>query len=482
MFLILLLFFVIKYFGTDALSGGSQVALLLSAGLTIFISTVFYKVPWDDFENAMQNNIKTVCISLIILLLIGAIAGSWMVSGVVPTLIYYGMKIISPKIFLFAACILCALISLMTGSSWTTIATIGVALIGIGIAEGFSPGWIAGAIISGAYFGDKISPLSDTTILASSSTETPLFTHIRYMMITTVPSITIALIIFLTVSILHQTNDVVQVDVFSSALANTFNISPWLLLVPVLTAIMIILKVPALPTLFIASLLAGIFALIFQPDIIWQIANGGGDGFTSLTFRDGFKGLMQAYYGSTNIDTGSAQVNELVSTTGMNGMLNTVFLIMCAMVFGASMMGSGMIRSLTDQLIKIVRNRTGLVASTVTTGIISNITTSDQYLSIIITSSLFKDLYKEKGYESRLLSRSAEDSATVTSVLIPWNTCGMTQATVLRVPTMAYFPYCFFNLISPLMSIFIAAIGFKIKRNAEAVRDVGTGNQSTSNI
>ncbi|MBR5720241.1 MAG: sodium:proton antiporter [Bacteroidales bacterium] len=481
-FLILLLFFVIKFFGTEALSGGSQVALLLSAGLTIFISTVFYKVPWDDFENAMKSNIKTVCISLIILLLIGAIAGSWMVSGVVPTMIYYGMKIISPKIFLFAACILCALISLMTGSSWTTIATIGVALIGIGIAEGFSPGWIAGAIISGAYFGDKISPLSDTTILASSSTETPLFTHIRYMMITTVPSITIALIIFLTVSILHETNDVVQVDVFSSALANTFNISPWLLLVPVLTAIMIILKMPALPTLFIASLLAGIFALIFQPDIVWQIANGGGDGFTSLTFRDGFKGLMQTYYGSTNIDTGSAQVNELVSTTGMNGMLNTVFLIMCAMVFGASMMGSGMIRSLTDQLIKIVRNRTGLVASTVTTGIISNITTSDQYLSIIITSSLFKDLYKEKGYESRLLSRSAEDSATVTSVLIPWNTCGMTQATVLRVPTMVYFPYCFFNLISPLMSIFIAAIGFKIRRNVKAVTDEESGNQSTKNI
>lgn len=481
-FLILLLFFVIKYFGTEALSGGSQVALLLSAGLTIFISTVFYKVPWEDFENAMKNNIRTVCISLIILLLIGAIAGSWMVSGVVPSLIYYGMKIISPKIFLFAACILCALISLMTGSSWTTIATIGVALIGIGIAEGFSPAWIAGAIISGAYFGDKISPLSDTTILASSSTETPLFTHIRYMLITTVPSITIALTIFLTVSILHKTNDVVQVDVFSSALANTFNISPWLLLVPVLTAVMIILKVPALPTLFIASLLAGIFALIFQPDIVWQIANGSGDGFTSLTFRDGFKGLMQTYYGSTNIDTGSAQVNELVSTTGMNGMLNTVFLIMCAMVFGASMMGSGMIRNLTDQLIKIVRNRTGLVASTVTTGIISNITTSDQYLSIIITSSLFKDLYKEKGYESRLLSRSAEDSATVTSVLIPWNTCGMTQATVLRVPTMVYFPYCFFNLISPLMSIFIAAIGFKIRRNVKAVTDEESGNQSTRNI
>jgi NhaC family Na+:H+ antiporter len=302
------------------------------------------------------------------------------------------------------------------------------------------------------------------------------------MMITTVPSITIALIIFLTVSILHETHDVVQVDVFSSALANTFNISPWLLLVPVLTAVMIILKVPALPTLFIASLLAGIFALIFQPDIVWQIANGSGDGFTSLTFRDGFKGLMQAYYGSTNIDTGSAQVNELVSTTGMNGMLNTVFLIMCAMVFGASMMGSGMIRSLTDQLIKIVRNRTGLVASTVTTGIISNITTSDQYLSIIITSSLFKDLYKEKGYESRLLSRSAEDSATVTSVLIPWNTCGMTQATVLRVPTMAYFPYCFFNLISPLMSIFIAAIGFKIRRSAKAETNEKSENQNSRNI
>lgn len=452
---------VIKAFGADALSGGSQVALIFSAGVTVAISMVFYRTPWKDFEEAIVDNIKSVATAVVILLLIGAVAGSWMVSGVVPTLIYYGMKVISPAIFLFATCVICALISVMTGSSWTTIATVGVALVGIGTAQGFDPGWTAGAIISGAYFGDKVSPLSDTTVLASSSAGTTLFSHIRYMMITTVPSFVISAVVFLIVSLLHQTPDAVETADFSADLASTFNISPWLLLVPVLTGILIARKVPAIVTLFSASVIAGVFGLIFQPHVISEVANGTAS-IDGLSFMDGFKGLMQSYYGATAVDTGNADLNELVATRGMSGMLNTIFLIISATTFGGVLVGSGMLQSLTDTLVKFVRRRVTMVAATVGTGIFANMITGDQYLSIILTSSLYKKLYQERGYESKLLSRSVEDSATVVSVLIPWNSCGMTQATVLKVSTMTYLPYCLFNIISPLMSIFIALIGYKI--------------------
>ena len=391
-----------------------------------------------------------------------------MVSGVVPTMIYYGMKVIFPSIFLFACCAICALISVMTGSSWTTIATVGVALIGIGTAQGYEPGWIAGAIISGAYFGDKVSPLSDTTVLASSSAETPLFTHIKYMMITTVPSFTIALVIFLIVSILHQSPDSLQTADFSNDLLHTFNISPWLLLVPVFTGILIAKKVPAILTLFVASVLAGIFALIFQPHILGSIASEAlPDRSMQLSFLDGFKGLFISYYGSTAVETGNEALNALVSTRGMTGMMSTIFLIISAVTFGGVLVGSGMLQSLTEMLTKYIRRRVTMVSSTVGTGIFANMITGDQYLSIILTSSLYKKLYKDRGYESQLLSRSVEDSATVVSVLIPWNSCGMTQATVLKVATLDYLPYCFFNLISPLMSIFISAIGYKIVRKSD---------------
>ena len=405
--------------------------------------------------------------SIVILLLIGAVAGSWMVSGVVPTLIYYGMKVITPAIFLFATCIICALISVMTGSSWTTIATIGVALVGIGTAQGYDPGWTAGAIISGAYFGDKVSPLSDTTVLASSSAGTPLFTHIRFMMITTVPSFVISMVIFLIVSLLHKTSDVGMVADFSLSLKSTFNISPWLLLVPVMTGILISRKVPAIITLFFASVLAGIFGLIFQPHIFSEIGTGMAYDGNGLRFMDGFKGLFQTYYGATAIDTGNPELNELISTRGITGMLSTVFLIIAAGTFGGALVGSGMLQSLTNALVSLVHNRVSMVASTVGTGICANMITGDQYLSILLTSSLYKKLYKDRGYESKLLSRSVEDSATVVSVLIPWNSCGMTQATVLKVSTLHYLPYCFFNLISPLMSILIAAIGYKIVRKTK---------------
>ena len=459
---------VIYVFGTDALSGASQVALMFAAGVTVALAMVLYRIPWKTFEDAILDNITSVGTSIVILLLIGAVAGSWMVSGVVPTMIYYGMKVIFPDIFLFASCIISALIAMMTGSSWTTIATVGVALVGIGTAQGYEPGWIAGAIISGAYFGDKVSPLSDTTVLASSSSGTPLFTHIRFMMGTTVPSFVITLVIFLVVSLLHDDSAAMMAADFSNDLKETFNISPWLFIVPVLTALLIVRKVSAIATLFIAAVIAGIAALIFQPHIIGAVASGiSPDSSSGLSFIDGFKGLFITYYGSTAIETGNDALNSLVATRGMTGMLNTVFLIIAASTFGGTLVGSGMLQSLTDALVRFVKRRVTMVTATVGTGVFANMITGDQYLSILLTSSLYKKLYHERGYESKLLSRSVEDSATVVSVLIPWNSCGMTQATVLKVPTLEYLPYCFFNIISPLMSIFIAAIGYRIVRKSK---------------
>jgi NhaC family Na+:H+ antiporter len=456
--LVILLYIVIRAFGSDSLEGGSQVSLLAASAVCVAIAMLGYGVKWQTLEEAISKNIYSVGSAIIMLLLIGAIAGSWMVSGVVPSLICYGLEIMHPKLFLVSCCAISAVVSLMTGSSWTTIATIGVALIGIGQAQGFDEGWIAGAIISGAYFGDKVSPLSDTTVLASSSAETPLFTHIRYMMITTVPSFTIALVVFTIVGFTHEISDPAQIAAFSASLRSTFNITPWLLIVPLFTLLLIIRKLPALITLFSSCLLAGIFLCIFQPEILHNIS--GADGFMGA-----FRGVMQSYYGSTAIETGNEALNELVATDGMAGMLHTVWLIVCAMCFGGVMAGSGMLANITAFFLRFVRRTVSIVASTVGAGLFCNMCTGDQYLSIILSSNLFKDLYKKQGLEPRLLSRSVEDSATVCSVLIPWNSCGMTQSTVLGVSTFVYFPYCIFNLISPLMTILIAAIGYKIVKN-----------------
>lgn len=451
-FLVGMLFATIRTFGSDALSGGSQISLLTTTAVCIFIGMAFYRIPWKDYELAITNNIAGIATATIILLIIGALSGSWMISGVVPTLIYYGMQIIHPDFFLASTCIICALVSVMTGSSWTTIATIGIALLGIGKAQGFEEGWIAGAIISGAYFGDKISPLSDTTVLASSVTDTPLFTHIRYMMITTVPSLIITIIIFTVMGFSFKTNDTQQIAEFAAALNAKFTITPWLLIVPAVTGILIARRVPSVITLFLSTMLAGIFALIFQPDLLREIS---GDGNI-------FKGVMMTFYGSTSLHTDSNMLTDLVATRGMAGMMNTIWLILCAMCFGGAMTASGMLGSITSVFVRLMKNRVSMVASTVCSGLFLNLATADQYISIILTGNMFSNIYEKKGYESRLLSRTTEDSVTVTSVLIPWNTCGMTQATILSVPTLTYLPYCFFNLISPLMSIFIAAIGYKI--------------------
>lgn len=461
---------IIKIFGPDALSGGSQVCLLLASAVTAAISMFAYKNSWEILEFCILDNIRSVGTAILILLLIGAIAGTWMVSGIVPAMICYGMQVIYPAIFLAAACAICALVSLMTGSSWTTIATIGVALIGIGVALGFEPGWTAGAIVSGAYFGDKVSPLSDTTVLASSSSGTPLFTHIRYMMITTIPSLTIAMVIFLVASLMHKQVGASQTAEFAGALKSVFNITPWLLIVPALTGVLIVKKVPAVLTLFCAAVMAAVTGLVAQPQAVWAVANPGlpFTDFSGLSFGDACKGITVTFYGSTAIQTGNEAIDALISTRGMTGMLNTIFLIVCSVTFGGVLAGSGMLKSLTELFARLAHRAFTLVGATVGTGLVCNIVTGDQYISILLTSSLYKKLYERKGYENRLLSRSVEDSATVTSVLIPWNSCGMTQATVLKVPTLEYLPYSFFNILSPFMSVLVAAVGYRIFRSKKA--------------
>ena len=456
--LIALLVFVIAVFGSDSLNGGSQVALLLAMAVCVTISMTVYRMSWKLFERQIMKTIGDVSITLVILLTVGMLSGSWMVSGIVPTLIYYGVQIISPQFFLLTSCIICALVSVLSGSSWTTIATIGVAFIGIGHALGISEAWTAGAIISGAYFGDKMSPLSDTTILASSAAGVDLFRHIRYMVYTTMPSFTIALVIYFIAGLGIASGEALHVAQYTEGLANTYHISLWTLLVPVLTGVLIARRAPSLITLFLSSVMAGITALILQPHILTEIA-GGGEGLVAL-----FKGLAITYYGATNVETGDAALNELVSTGGMAGMLNTIWLIISAMCFGAVMVASGMIQSITRVIISYVKSLFGLVANTVFTGLFFNLSTGDQFISIVLTADMYRETYKRMGYQKRLLSRTTEDAVTVTSVLVPWNTCGMTQSTVLGVATLTYLPYCFFNLLSPLMACFVAALGWKIKK------------------
>ena len=445
--LIALIATCVSAFGTDALDGATQVSLLIASAVCVFVGFLMRRVEWEALEREMTDKIASCMPSIIILLLIGAIGGTWMLSGIVPTMIYYGVQVLRPEWFLVSSSLFCALVSLMVGSSWTTVATIGVALMGIGRAHGFDDGWVAGSIITGAYFGDKLSPLSDTTVLASSVSGTPLFTHIRYMMKTTIPTFCISLLIFTVAGLMTDVAGSGEMT-FLNELEQTFMISPWLLLVPVLTGVMIARRWPAMVVLFLAALMAAVVAVVWQPALIAQISEAGW-----------YEGIMKVIYGSTSIQTGAPALDELVRTHGMAGMMPTVWLIICAQVFGGVVTATGVLRDVMQMLLHFVRGTASLVASTALTGIFCNIALSDQFLSIILTSSMFKDVYRDRGYESRLLSRTCEDGATVTSVLVPWNTCGLVQSTVLGVATLAYLPYCFFNLLSPVTSILVAASG-----------------------
>lgn len=456
--LVALISIVVSIFGDETLSGASQISLIVATAVCVSIGLLRKTITWADFEKALADKIGGVSGGIIILLLIGALGGSWMVGGIVPTLIYYGMQIMSPQWFLVSACIICALVSVITGSSWTTIATIGIALMGIGQALGFHPGWAAGAIISGAYFGDKISPLSDTTVLASSTAGTPLFTHIRYMLYTTVPTFLITLAIFTIEGLGHAPAATEHVQMVQQTLQQTFYISPMLLMVPVCTGLLIAMRLPSMVVLFLATLMGALTAAFTQGNLLDVIAGTDLEGFSQR-----IRGALIVVYGKTNLDTGVPELNDLVATRGMAGMLDTIWLIICAMLFGAAMTATGMLDTIMKALIRLVKGVVSLVATTAFTGVFLNIVSADQYLSIILSATMFGPTYKRYGLEPRLLSRTCEDSATVCSVLIPWNTCGMTQSHVLGVSTLIYAPFCFFCYLSPIMTVIASA--FLKKKN-----------------
>jgi NhaC family Na+:H+ antiporter len=393
--------------------------------------------------------------------MVGALSGTWLVSGVIPTMVFYGLKILDPSFFLLASLLICAIISLATGSSWGTSATVGIALIGIGESLGISSGMTAGAVLSGAYFGDKMSPMSDTTNLAPAMAGSDLFSHIRYMTITTIPTFILTLIIFTIVGFNLDVDGNPNLTDKLNAIENSFNVTPLLMLVPGVVIFLIYRKTPALVALFIGVIIAGVASIIFQPNIIIEISNSN-----ILNFNSAYKGVMQSITVDTAIETSSSELNDLLSSGGMKGMLGTVWLIICAMVFGGVMESIGALTIISNSILKLAKSTFGLFTSTVASCLALNITASDQYLAIVIPGKMFKKAYENKGLAPENLSRTLEDSGTVTSVLIPWNTCGAYQSSVLGVSVADYFIYAFFNWISPFMTLFIAALGYKIKLNS----------------
>lgn len=456
--LIGMLFYNVFYaFGDDALSGSNQFILLLGGAIAAIVG--FYnKVRIDTMMEAVAENVKSTTTAILILLMVGALAGTWMVSGIIPTMIYYGMQVLSPAIFLASCVIICCVISVATGSSWTTSATVGIALIGIASALDISLGMTAGAILSGAYFGDKLSPLSDTTNLAPAMAGTDLFTHIRYMTLTTVPTIVITLIVFIIIGLNINTTGAVDTQAILTSIDAAFNINPVLFVVPLLVIVLIVKKTSPLVALLIGTLLAGLAALIFQPEIVATI--GGSD---TLTFESGYKGVMNAITVDTSVATDNETLADLFSAGGMAGMLGTIWLIICAMVFGGIMDAIGALKVITRALLKMFHTTFGLFASTVASCLALNLTASDQYLAIVVPGKMFSKAYKDKGLAPENLSRTLEDSGTVTSVLIPWNTCGAYHSGVLGVGVGEYFFYAIFNWLSPFTTLFFAAFSIKIK-------------------
>ncbi len=465
LFLILLLVFNVLTFGDDATGGPNQIALLLSTMVAVIVANRL-GFKWEELQKGIVSSINSALPAILILLLIGALAGTWMISGIVPTMIYYGLEILNPTICLVAACIVSAIVALAPGSSWTTIATVGVALIGIVTALGIGQGLVAGAIISGAYFGDKMSPLSDTTNLAPAMAGTDLVTHIRYMALTTFPSILITLIIFLILGFTIDTHDTGKgVDAMMEAINQKFFISPILFIVPAAVVFLIVKKVSAIPALFIGTLLGAVAAIVFQPEIVMEVG-----GTRENYFEASYRAAMVSMSMSNEIVTGSAEVNDLLGTSGMAGMLNTIWLIICAMCFGGVMEAAGLLHKITQTVIRFAKSTGSLIATTAGTCIFFNATASDQYLAIVVPGKMFEDVYPERGLAPENLSRTLEDAGTVTSVLFPWNTCGATQSAVLSVSTGDYWMYCFFNLISPLMTIIYGYFGVKIKKIEKKVK------------
>ena len=450
-----LLSYCITVFGDGMLSGPSQLVLTMCTGVVVAISMLVYKQSWQSLENAMVVAISRSMSANLILLMVGGLCGTWMHSGIIPTMIYYGLEVISARWLLLTSCVLCALVSLCIGSSWTTIATIGVGLMGIGRTLGLEDGWVAGAIISGAYFGDKMSPLSETTNLASSISDVPLFTHIKNLLHTTVPTLLITLVAFTVVGLTGgggadiDTNAAVEMQHHLNA---TFPITMWLLLLPLLVFFLIYKGMAATMVLFIGMLLGGII----------------------VCFTQGFDFAIECAFGEVGYTTGVDTIDSLTSTRGMGGMLYTIWLIICSMSFGGVMERSGMLESITEYLLKVIKGRTSAVATTCMSSIFLNVTTGDQIISIILPSKMYGSAFDRLKLPRKLMSRSLEDGGTVTSVLVPWNSCGMTQSTVLGVATTIYAPYTLFCWISPLMSVIAAFVKQYVMKKEDQESDFVT--------
>ena len=459
--LVILLSYNVLVYGDDALSGSNQFILLLGGAVAAIVGFI-QKVSYEAMLQKVADNLKSVTGALLILLFVGALAGTWLISGIIPAMIYYGLQILHPSIFLPACIFICALISLATGSSWTTSATVGIALIGIGKVLGIPVGMVAGAVLSGAYFGDKLSPLSDTTNLAPAMAGGELFSHIRYMLLTTVPSIVITLLVFFIISLTQTTSGTADVEALMLAIEEKFTINLSLFLVPAIVILLIIRKTPPLIALLIGTLLGGLFAIFYQRAILIEVAQA-----SSFNFEVAYKGIMNAITIDTQIQTANPLLNDLFSSGGMVGMLGTIWLIICAMVFGGIMDAIGGLKRISNALLSWAKSTFQLFASTVVSCLAINLTASDQYLSIVIPGKMFAKAYKKRKLAPENLSRTLEDSGTVTSVLIPWNTCGAYQSGVLGVAVGDYFLFAIFNWLSPFMTLLYAAFKIKIAKIKE---------------
>jgi len=456
--LIIFLSFNVYVYGDDAMGGSNQFILLVGASAGIGLG-IFKGFKFSGMMNQVAENLKSVTGAIVILLFVGALSGTWLISGIIPSMIYYGLNILHPSIFLPSCLVICAIISVATGSSWTTSATVGIALIGISKAIGIPVEMSAGAIISGAYFGDKLSPLSDTTNLAPAISGSDLFTHIKYLTITTIPTITISLVIFIILNFYMVSSGPTDNTILLEAINQTFNITPLIFIVPLIVIILIIKKTPPIIALFTGTMLGAIFALIFQQDILIQLSNSN-----SLTFEGAYSAIINSITVDTNIESGNSELNELFTSGGMLGMMNTIWLVISAMVFGGVMESIGALKTITTSLLNLGKSTFSLFASTAGSCLAINLTTSDQYLAIVIPGKMFERAFREKNLAPENLSRTLEDTGTVTSVLIPWNSCGAYQSGVLGVSVLDYFFYAIFNWLSFFMTLIVAGLNYKIKK------------------
>ena len=456
--LIMFLSFNVYVYGDDAMGGSNQFILLVGAAAGIALG-IYKGFKFSNMMTQVAENLKSVTGAIVILLFVGALSGTWLISGIIPSMIYYGLKILHPSIFLPACLVICAIISIATGSSWTTSATVGIALIGISKAIGIPVEMSAGAIISGAYFGDKLSPLSDTTNLAPAISGSDLFTHIKYLTITTIPTITISLLIFIILNFYMVSSGPTDNTVLLEAISQTFNITPLIFIVPLIVIILIIKKTPPIIALFTGTIMGAIFALIFQQDILIQLSNSN-----TLTFEGAYSAIVNSITIDTNIESGNSELNDLFKSGGMIGMMNTIWLVISAMVFGGVMESIGALKTITTSLLNLGKSTFSLFASTAGSCLAINLTTSDQYLAIVIPGKMFEKAFKEKNLAPENLSRTLEDTGTVTSVLIPWNSCGAYQSGVLGVSVLDYFFYAIFNWLSFFMTLIVAGLNYKIKK------------------